>query len=695
MNHDIEITQLDLVEGGNVIRQGHHFTLGFTPRGENGDVVALTGKDIYAVFYDKNGIRYEGTAEYVADDAVIRVTITENIGHGTMWIEFTATDPNDATYKRKFPARENNARISVTPSTDDLGFVGVKSITVTQLRAEQEAKQQEFEATVIPQVDDISTRQLQLESDYQEAVAGVTVDSEVILARGGEPTLGAHLNKVNQQLAEKAAAADIEGRGINADNFPVIAPEVGEEGRIQRAIDYAVTNGVQRVILPAKIRQVRGAVTLKSGVTLVAFNNKLINKETHITFLKMESKTKLYGIEIEGKDHIVPNVAGRGISIEGANASAYTEDIMINDVFIHDIGYYGIYTSFAKNVYVDKAKMRGLGRAGFMSLSPDNVNIEHSIIKDVTTESGNGYGVAFTRQSFESLTDYPLPKDCVAFNVIVEDVPWEGFDTHAGQGVRFINNTVRNCKVGIAVVAANLTGSIDYASNDCLVDGNLIFGGNSGVAISIAGAGGAIGAPKEYAKGCIVSGNRIWGGGIAGNNNSGSIYLVATEGVVVIGNSIERANESGIILYNTNIGFMVDGNTITDVLSNTYSLAPCINVRSDYNKGTIGKNNAMRKTPSLANYVSEWAINIGSGVNNEVTIDLGYSTCTNDILGGSGQNHSYGTLGGSSLIHRGTASPEGVITASIGSIFINANGGAGTTLWVKQTGSGNTGWVGK
>lgn len=43
----------------------------------------------------------------------------------------------------------------------------------------------------------------------------------------------------------------------------------------------------------------------------------------------------------------------------------------------------------------------------------------------------------------------------------------------------------------------------------------------------------------------------------------------------------------------------------------------------------------------------------------------------------------------------GTGSPEGVVAAFPGSLYVNLSGGAGTTLYVKQGGSGNTGWVGK
>jgi hypothetical protein len=43
----------------------------------------------------------------------------------------------------------------------------------------------------------------------------------------------------------------------------------------------------------------------------------------------------------------------------------------------------------------------------------------------------------------------------------------------------------------------------------------------------------------------------------------------------------------------------------------------------------------------------------------------------------------------------GTGSPETVVSAPVGSLFLRTNGGASTTLYVKESGTGNTGWVGK
>lgn len=42
-----------------------------------------------------------------------------------------------------------------------------------------------------------------------------------------------------------------------------------------------------------------------------------------------------------------------------------------------------------------------------------------------------------------------------------------------------------------------------------------------------------------------------------------------------------------------------------------------------------------------------------------------------------------------------TGTPEGSVTAPVGSMALRSDGGAGTTLYVKETGTGNTGWAAK
>jgi Pectate lyase superfamily protein len=45
------------------------------------------------------------------------------------------------------------------------------------------------------------------------------------------------------------------------------------------------------------------------------------------------------------------------------------------------------------------------------------------------------------------------------------------------------------------------------------------------------------------------------------------------------------------------------------------------------------------------------------------------------------------------LIRQGAGTPEAAVTAPIGSLYLRNDGGAGTTLYVKESGTGNTGWI--
>jgi hypothetical protein len=51
---------------------------------------------------------------------------------------------------------------------------------------------------------------------------------------------------------------------------------------------------------------------------------------------------------------------------------------------------------------------------------------------------------------------------------------------------------------------------------------------------------------------------------------------------------------------------------------------------------------------------------------------------------------------GNATIHSGTGGPNGAITGNVGDLFLRTDGGAGTTLYVKESGNAtNTGWVAK
>lgn len=62
----------------------------------------------------------------------------------------------------------------------------------------------------------------------------------------------------------------------------------------------------------------------------------------------------------------------------------------------------------------------------------------------------------------------------------------------------------------------------------------------------------------------------------------------------------------------------------------------------------------------------------------------------------AGSNYTLtGKLFSNDQFYSGSGSPEGSVTARIGSIYQRSDGGASTTLYVKESGTGNTGWVAK
>lgn len=63
--------------------------------------------------------------------------------------------------------------------------------------------------------------------------------------------------------------------------------------------------------------------------------------------------------------------------------------------------------------------------------------------------------------------------------------------------------------------------------------------------------------------------------------------------------------------------------------------------------------------------------------------------------GGTSRNAEFHTTETGVNWGSGSGSPEGVRTAPVGSLYTRTDGGANTTLYVKESGTGNTGWVAK
>jgi hypothetical protein len=81
--------------------------------------------------------------------------------------------------------------------------------------------------------------------------------------------------------------------------------------------------------------------------------------------------------------------------------------------------------------------------------------------------------------------------------------------------------------------------------------------------------------------------------------------------------------------------------------------------------------------------------------------DLGASAwVTSTLYAGQATRFEIDAVGvlelvGGPTVRTGFSTPEGAVTAAVGSLFLRVDGGASTTLYVKTSGSGNTGWTAK
>lgn len=80
------------------------------------------------------------------------------------------------------------------------------------------------------------------------------------------------------------------------------------------------------------------------------------------------------------------------------------------------------------------------------------------------------------------------------------------------------------------------------------------------------------------------------------------------------------------------------------------------------------------------------AISRGAGAKAELSASKGYRFSTSAVSPTSGEGPRF---------CGGAGDPEGVHVAPIGTLYVRTDGGAVTTLYVKESGVGNTGWVAK
>jgi hypothetical protein len=147
---------------------------------------------------------------------------------------------------------------------------------------------------------------------------------------------------------------------------------------------------------------------------------------------------------------------------------------------------------------------------------------------------------------------------------------------------------------------------------------------------------------------------------------------------------------------NFNPGGDFDEQTTEDTFDKTVMLAQQI-----YNLAVILKKSGNvagpLELPDLADNASKF-LQINSAGTGITAADSSTTSDArvNSLFNGAAADDIFTTfinLVNGGLIIDGTGSPEGVKVAPVGSIFLRTDGGAGTSIYFKEAGAGDTGWV--
>lgn len=306
-------------------------------------------------------------------------------------------------------------------------------------------------------------------------------------------------------------------------------------------------------------------------------------------------------------------------------------------------------------------------------------------------------------------------------------------------------NTIRNFGSKPSATTGVQYYGIDLHSNEfdnISVVGNIISAENAQAISCIHG--------QNIAKFATISGNVLWCNGYADGMtlNAGNGF----KNLVISGNIIREfaaygiiGDKNGTVVVDSNIlesaqATVAGGIRLTTGSSDpTYATITGNNVKINSavigagiflqalnglvvedNTVTVSSGNGIEVYSNIANMIgavvsSNFVIDTNTGVNAYKVYAAGAGAIVNCVFGGNAQtgftthlatsgsvtfarsiNPAGFAMNAANLIWlTGSGTPEGAVTADVGSLYTRSNGGASTTLYIKESGTGNTGWVAK
>jgi len=334
-----------------------------------------------------------------------------------------------------------------------------------------------------------------------------------------------------------------------------------------KAIASLVAGGVLKIPVPDSFYNFTDTVIINKSLTVnglstfgVDIRQATSQKSAfHIT----ASDVSVKFLKLTGPQYVASGNLEYGIRAFGADKNNYLENINITDCYVTDWGGSGIEVWFVDGFKILRNKVYNIYAQGIMARASNYGDIDKNHVENVVGPSPSVYGILVSRSSADTTIDYP--HDINVTNNYVKDVTnHEGIDTHGGDRIKFIGNTVIDCRIGI--LCGRDDGYVKGSPTECIVSNNIIR--NASIAVADVSSGiiaiGNFDTAANFGNDIIVSGNNIYG---HGSDNAGvpAMLLYGIHNLSVHDNNIHDSGKTAIGIYHNGDNWNIHHNNIYDI----------------------------------------------------------------------------------------------------------------------------------
>jgi len=310
---------------------------------------------------------------------------------------------------------------------------------------------------------------------------------------------------------------------------------------------------------------------------------------------------------------------------------------------------------------------------GIMVVGAEDIAIAGNVISDTYAS-----GIALQADTLGS--QFRCRNVTVTGNSIRRGGVW-GDGSQPQVGIR--GSGIDDCAlIGNIVAEATKDGIYITDATDCAINGNIVHDSGAALgdfAVHLDGTSSLLNVLN-----CTVVGNTV-------RNNTGGIRNNYSKKSVIATNTCVDNGRTGNGSQSNGAGIILNGNDVMSAVGNI-----CYDTRASGKTQTFGI-----VAPNVGGSPGLQLVGNYCVGNNGAGISIAQATPAYVLKRGNIESSSTGSslnsdqdISGAKQFS-GTGSPEGVVTAPVGSNFRRTDGGASTCFYVKESGTGNTGWVAK